>query len=309
MSPSPHTPASAATPAEPKNLVPGLLLATFGAIAFSGKAIIVKLAYRYGVDAVTLIMYRMLFALPIFAVMAWWASRGKAALTRKDWLGVLWLGFTGYYLASFLDFAGLAFISASLERLILYLNPTLVLLLGLVMYKRRVSAPQIIGMAISYCGVVLVFGHEITLQGADAAWGALLVFLSAISYALYLVYSGEMVRRLGALRLVGLATTVACLCCLLQFVLLRPMSAAAVAPEVIWLSLLNATLCTAVPVLMVMMAIERIGAGMAAQTGMVGPMSTILMGVLILGEPFTAWVAAGTVLVIAGIFVFTKGRT
>jgi drug/metabolite transporter (DMT)-like permease len=156
-------------------------------------------------------MYRMLFALPIFAVMAWWASRGKAPLTRKDWLGVLWLGFTGYYLASFLDFAGLAYISASLERLILYLNPTLVLLLGLVMYKRRVSAPQIIGMAISYCGVVLVFGHEITLQGADAAWGALLVFLSAVSYALYLVYSGEMVRRLGSLRLVGLATTVACL--------------------------------------------------------------------------------------------------
>jgi drug/metabolite transporter (DMT)-like permease len=302
--PAQTEPGQAAT----KSIASGLWLATFGAIAFSGKAIIVKLAYRYGVDAVTLIMYRMLFALPIFAVMAWWASRGKPPLTRKDWLGVLWLGFTGYYLASFLDFAGLAFISASLERLILYLNPTLVLLLGLVMYKRRVSAPQIIGMAISYCGVVLVFGHEITLQGADAAWGALLVFLSAVSYALYLVYSGEMVRRLGSLRLVGLATSVACLLCLLQFVLLRPMSAAAVAPEVIWLSLLNATLCTAVPVLMVMMAIERIGAGMAAQTGMVGPMSTILMGVLILGEPFTAWVAAGTVLVIAGIFVFTRGR-
>nr|WP_096697300.1 DMT family transporter [Polaromonas sp. AER18D-145] len=285
----------------------GLLLATFGAIAFSGKAIIVKLAYRYGVDAVTLIMYRMLFALPIFAVMAWWASRGKAALTRKDWLGVLWLGFTGYYLASFLDFAGLAYISASLERLILYLNPTLVLLLGLVLYRRRISAPQIMGMAISYSGVVLVFGHEITLLGPEAAWGALLVFLSAVSYALYLVYSGEMVKRLGALRLVGLATTVACLCCILQFLLLRPLSAAAVAPEVIWLSVLNATLCTAAPVLMVMMAIERIGASLAAQTGMVGPMSTILMGVLILGEPFTAWVAAGTVLVIAGIFVFSRG--
>lgn len=285
-----------------------MLLATFGAIAFSGKAIIVKLAYRYGVDAVTLIMYRMLFALPIFAVMAWWASRGKAALTRKDWLGVLWLGFTGYYLASFLDFAGLAYISASLERLILYLNPTLVLLLGLVLYRRRITTPQIMGMAISYSGVVLVFGHEITLLGPEAAWGALLVFLSAVSYALYLVYSGEMVKRLGALRLVGLATTVACLCCILQFLLLRPLSAAAVAPEVIWLSVLNATLCTAAPVLMVMMAIERIGASMAAQTGMVGPMSTILMGVLILGEPFTAWVAAGTVLVIAGIFVFSRTR-
>ena len=289
-----------------KSIAPGLLLATFGAIAFSGKAIIVKLAYRYGVDAVTLIMYRMLFALPIFAVMAWWASRGKAALTRKDWLGVLWLGFTGYYLASFLDFAGLAYISASLERLILYLNPTLVMLLGLLLYQRRVSTRQIVGMAISYCGVVLVFGHEINLQGADAAWGALLVFLSAVSYAIYLVYSGEMVKRLGSLRLVGLASTVACVLCLLQFVLLRPLSAAAVAPEVIWLSLLNATLCTAVPVLMVMMAIERIGASLAAQTGMVGPMSTILMGVVILGEPFTAWVAAGTVLVIAGIFVFTR---
>ena len=289
-----------------KSIAPGLLLAAFGAIAFSGKAIIVKLAYRHGVDAVTLIMYRMLFALPIFAVMAWWASRGKAPLTRKDWLGVIGLGFTGYYLASFLDFAGLAHISASLERLILYLNPTLVLLLGLLLYQRRITAHQIVGMAISYCGIALVFSHEVTLQGADVAWGALLVFLSAVSYAVYLVYSGEIVKRLGAMRLVGMATTVACLFCLLQFVLLRPLSAAAVAPEVIWLSVLNATLCTAVPVLMVMMAIERIGASLAAQTGMLGPLSTILMGVVILGEPFTAWVAAGTVLVIAGIFVFTR---
>lgn len=293
-------------PVATKSIATGLLLATLGAICFSGKAIIVKLAYRYGVDAVTLIMYRMLFALPIFALMAWWASRGQAALSRKDWLGVLWLGFTGYYLASFLDFAGLAYITASLERLILYLNPTLVLLLGLVLYRRRITATQIIGMAISYSGVVLVFGQEVSLSGPDTAWGALLVILSAVSYAIYLVYSGELVKRLGAMRLVGLASTVACLCCLLQFVLLRPLSAAAVAPEVIWLSLLNATLCTVAPVLMVMMAIERIGASMASQAGMVGPMSTILMGVVILGEPFTAWVAAGTVLVIAGIFVFTR---
>ena len=289
-----------------KSIASGLLLAVVGSIGFSGKAIIVKLAYRYGVDAVTLIMYRMLFALPIFAAMAWWASRGKAPLARRDWLGVLWLGFTGYYLASFLDFAGLAYISASLERLILYLNPTLVLLLGLVLYQRRITRPQMIGMALSYGGIALVFGHEITRQGSGAAWGALLVFLSTISYALYLVYSGEIVKRLGSLRLVGLATSVACVCCLLQFVVLRPLSAAAVAPEVIWLSLLNATLCTAMPVLLVMMAIERIGASIAAQTGMVGPLSTILMGVVSLGEPFTAWIAAGTALVIAGIFVFTR---
>jgi drug/metabolite transporter (DMT)-like permease len=297
---------SVQTQAATKNVATGLALALLGSIAFSGKAIIVKLAYRHGVDAVTLIMYRMLFALPIFAVMAWWASRGKPPLTRKDWLGVLGLGLTGYYLASFLDFAGLAYISASLERLILYLNPTLVVMLGWVLYRRSITWGQAVGMLISYCGVVLVFGHEANLQGNNAAWGTLLVFLSAVSYAIYLVYSGEMVRRLGSLRLVGLATTVACLLCLLQFVVLRPFSAAVVAPEVIWLSILNATLCTAAPVLMVMMAIERVGAGMTAQTGMVGPLSTILMGVWILGEPFTVWVAAGTALVITGIFVFTQ---
>lgn len=302
MAPSQSEQAQAAT----KNVATGLALALLGSIAFSGKAIIVKLAYRHGVDAVTLIMYRMLFALPIFAVMAWWASRGKPPLTRKDWLGVLGLGLTGYYLASFLDFAGLAYISASLERLILYLNPTLVVMLGWVLYRRSITWGQAVGMLISYCGVVLVFGHEANLQGTNAAWGTLLVFLSAVSYAIYLVYSGEMVRRLGSLRLVGLATTVACLLCLLQFVVLRPFSAAVVAPEVIWLSILNATLCTAAPVLMVMMAIERVGAGMTAQTGMVGPLSTILMGVWILGEPFTVWVAAGTALVITGIFVFTR---
>ena len=297
------------TIASKNQLGAGLLLAVLGSVAFSGKAIIVKLAYRYGVDAVTLIMLRMVFALPFFAVMAWWASRGQAPLTRRDWLGIVGLGTTGYYLASFLDFAGLAYISASLERLILYLNPTLVMLLGWLLYKRRVTGRQLVGMSLSYCGVALVFGHEIAVQGMAArgstAWGALLVFLSAVSYAIYLVYSGELVKRLGALRLVGLATTVACLLCIVQFLILRPLAAAWVAPEVVWLSLLNATACTVAPVLMVMMAIERIGAGAAAQTGMVGPVSTLLMGVLILGEPFTAWVAAGTVLVILGIFVFT----
>jgi drug/metabolite transporter (DMT)-like permease len=290
-----------------RSLLPGLALALFGAITFSGKAIIVKLAYRYGVDAVTLIMYRMLFALPIFLVMAWWASRGKPPLSGRDWAGVIGLGFTGYYLSSFLDFLGLQYVTASLERLILYLNPTLVMLLGWLLYRKTFRLVQLAGMAVSYCGVILVFGHEVQLQGGQAALGTLLVFASAVTYAIYLVYSGELVQRLGSLRLVGLATSVACLCCLLQFVVLRPLeSALEVTPQVIWLSVLNATLCTALPVLLVMMAIERIGPAMSAQTGMVGPMSTILMGVLILGEPFTAGVAAGTVLVIAGIFVFSR---
>jgi drug/metabolite transporter (DMT)-like permease len=288
------------------SLVPGLALAAAGSIAFSGKAIIVKLAYRHGVDAVTLLMYRMLFSLPMFALMAWWAGRGKPRLSRRDAAGVLWLGFTGYYLASYLDFVGLQYITASLERLILYLNPTLVLLLGWVLYGQRIGRRRAVGMAVSYCGVVLVFGHQLTLDGRAVAWGSLLVFLSTVSYALYMSYSGELVRRLGALRLAGLATTVACVLCIAQFALLRPLASAAVPAPVLWLSLLNATLCTALPVLLVMMAIERIGPGLTAQTGMIGPMATIFMGVLLLDEPLNTWVIAGTVLVVAGVFFVTR---
>ena len=284
----------------------GLLLATLGAIAFSGKAIIVKLAYRYGVDAVTLIMFRMLFALPMFVILTWWAGRGKPPLTWRDVRAVLGLGFCGYYLSSFLDFAGLRYISASLERLILYLNPTLVLGLGVLLFRRKVSRRQIIALAVSYAGVLCVFGNEVTLQGTNVPLGATLVFGSAVSYAVYLAYSGEEVKRLGALRLTGLATTVACLICIAQFFVLRPWSVIIVAPQVLWLSALNATVCTFAPVLMVMMAIERIGAALTAQTGTVGPLSTILMAVVLLGEPFTAWVAAGTVLVVAGIWLLAR---
>ncbi|WP_342618471.1 DMT family transporter [Rhodoferax sp. GW822-FHT02A01] len=292
----------------------GLILAVVGAVAFSAKAIIVKLAYRHGVDAITLIMLRMLFALPFFLLIAWWTGRPRngvspPALSTADKLGVLGLGVTGYYLASFLDFAGLAYISASLERLILYLNPTLVLVLGRVLYGKPIQRNQALGMAISYAGVMVVFGHEVNLAGTDVALGTVLVFLSAVSYAIYLSYSGELVKRLGSLRLVGLATSVACVCCIAQFVIMRPLDAAlSVAPEVIWLSLLNAVGCTVIPVLLVMMAIERIGSGLASQVGMVGPMSTITMGVLLLGEPFTGWVVVGTVLVLAGIYVCSRPR-
>ena len=284
------------------------MLAGAGAIAFSGKAIIVKLAYRHGVDAVTVIMYRMLFALPMFVLLAWWAGRGKPGLSGRDKLAVLGLGFCGYYLSSFLDFLGLQYVSASLERLILYLNPTLVLLIGWVAFGRRVSRHHIVALSVSYCGVLLVFGQELSIAGSDALLGSALVLASALSYAVYLTVSGEIVRRVGALRLTGLATSVACLLCIAQFLLLRPLADALVAPQVLWLSLLNATACTFAPVLMVMMAIERLGATLTAQTGMIGPLATVAMGVLILGEPFTAWVVAGTALVLVGVWLLTRAR-
>jgi drug/metabolite transporter (DMT)-like permease len=284
------------------------MLGAAGAIAFSGKAIIVKLSYRYGVDAVTVIMYRMLFALPPFALLAWWASRNAPSLTRHDWLVVFGLGFSGYYLASFLDFAGLQYIGASFERLILYLNPTIVLVLSIVLFRHRATRAQWSALALSYVGVLVVFGHDLRLSGSNAALGALLVFGSAISYALYLVFSGAAVKRLGALRLSGLATSIACVLCIGQFFVLRPAGAMIVAPEVIWLAILNATLCTFVPVLLVMLAIEKIGASLTSQMGMVGPLSTIFLSVWLLDEPFTISVAIGTALVLSGVWLLARMR-
>ena len=251
-------------------------------------------------------MFRMLFALPFFITMAWWAGRHNVPLTRNDWLGVLGLGFSGYYLSSFLDFLGLQYISASFERLILYLNPTLVLVLGWVLYKRKITYRQGMAMAVSYSGVLLVFGHEVSLAGENIALGSILVFGSAITYAIYLTYSGHLVQRLGSLRLAGLATTVACFFCILQFVLLKPVAALNVVPEVIWLSMLNAIVCTVLPVLMIMMAIERIGPGLTSQLGMIGPLSTLTMGAFFLNETFNLWILMGTVLVLGGVFWVTK---
>ncbi len=288
-------------------VMPGVLLALAGTLTFSIKAIIVKLAYRHGVDPYTLIMLRMLFALPFFLAMAWWAGRGKPPLARDEWLAVCGLGFIGYYLSSTLDFAGLQYITASLERLIIYITPTLVMLLGWLLHGHRPGAGQTAGMVVSYAGVALVFGLEARLEGRHVPLGALLVFVSCITYAIYLVASARWVRRMGSLRLVGWATSVACLCCIAQYLVLHPASSVlVVAPQVIGLSILNATLATVVPVLLVMMAIERVGAALTAQVGMVGPLSTIFMGVAWLDEPFTAWTAVGTGLVVAGVFLFTR---
>jgi drug/metabolite transporter (DMT)-like permease len=167
------------------------------------------------------------------------------------------------------------------------------------------------GMAVSYAGVVAVFIHEVNLTGADVGvgLGAALVFGSAVSYALYLSYSGELVRRLGALRLVGLASCVACVLCVGQFALLRPLSVVTqLSADVWWLSVLNASLCTVLPVVLVMLSIERIGSALASQAGMVGPMSTLVMAALVLGEPLSPWLLSGTALVMSGVFICSRGQ-
>lgn len=281
----------------------GIALATCGAALFSGKAIVIKLAYRYGVDAVTLITLRMLFAVPLFAIALLFARRGRPALARGDHLRLFAIGVMGYYAASFLDFLGLQYVSAGLERLVLYLAPTIVLLLSVVVLRQRASRRDIAALLLSYGGIALVVHHDVNLSGGRVALGLLLVFGSAICYAAYLVGAGAMVRRVGAIRLTSYAMCVSTAVCVAQFVALRPLAALRLAPAIYGLSLFNGILCTVVPVFATMLAVERIGPGPTALAGNVGPVATIVFGYLLLGEPIGGWQLAGTALVLLGVFV------
>jgi len=289
-------------------LISGLLLAAIGAIAASGKAVIVKLAYRHGVDATALLALRMMIAFPFFVAMGVWAARRALPLSAGDWWRVLLLGFSGYYLSSYLDFLGLQYISATLERLILYLSPTLVVLIALVVLKKRPTRIQVAALLVSYLGVLLAFGHDIQIEGRRTLIGSALVFASALSYAVYLFGSGQAVARIGAVRLTAYASMVACVLCIGQYLLLQPWGALwSHPPAVYWLSLLNGTLCTVLPVLAIMIGVKRIGSSLAAQVSMLGPVSTIVLSVWLLDEPMGIWQSAGTVLVLLGVLLVGSG--
>jgi drug/metabolite transporter (DMT)-like permease len=296
-----------ARPASRADLV-GVALVGLGAIAFSGKAIIVKLGLHLGADAVTLLALRMLVALPLFLLMGIWAARRAAPLSTGDRWRVFALGVSGYYLASLFDFLGLAYISATLERVILYLTPTFVLLMGAVLARRRPTRVQLVALAISYAGVALAFGHDLRVGGEGVLVGSVLVLCSALSYAVYLYGSGEIVARVGAVRLTAYASTVAAVLCIGQYLVIEPWGLPRLPHAVYALSLLNGTLCTVAPVLMTMLGVRRLGSGVASQIGMIGPVSTIVLSQLILHEPMGPWQIAGTGLVVAGVLAVSRAK-
>ncbi len=297
--------AVADTPADARRrFLVGLGLAAAGAMLVSGKAIIVKLAYRYNIDPVTFLALRMAMALPFFVLVAWYVGvRRPVRWLPGDRWRVAAIGLCGYYLASFLDFLGLQYVTVGLERVILYLSPTIVVFLSAVLLRRRIEARDWIAMALAYTGVVFVFWHDVSLTGANVTLGALLVFGSASSYAVYLVASGELVKRLGALRLTSYASMVASVACIGQALVLDAGALLSQPSAVYWMSLLNAVLCTVAPVFLIMIAVERIGSAAASQTGMIGPAATIAMGALFLDEPVSAAQLLGTAIVIAGMLV------
>jgi len=291
-----------------KAFLAGLAIAIVGAILFSTKAIVAKLLYRYHIDAVTLIAFRMIFSLPFFAAIALWKARTQPALTGRERGQIVFLGLIGYYLSSFLDFLGLQYISAGLERLILFLTPSFVLLLSMVFLKKKITAMEWLALGTAYLGTVLVFLHDARAGGSNILLGGAFVLGSAVSYAVYLLMTGELVRRVGSMRLVAYAMCVSSLACILQFFLLRPASLLVQPGAVYGLSFLNAVMCTVFPVFLTMAAVARIGAATTSQAGMIGPVSTLFLGALILGEPLTGIQLAGTALVLAGIYLLSRKR-
>ncbi|MFC4431847.1 DMT family transporter [Cupriavidus respiraculi] len=284
----------------------GLAVAAIGAVLFSGKAIVAKLMYRYNVDAVMVLTLRMLFAVPLFMAIGWWQSRKLPPLSWADRGRIVMLGFIGYYLSSFLDFIGLQYITAGLERLILFLTPSFVLLATAFWLKRPISARQWLSLLLAYAGIVLVFVHDLDVSGSQVWLGGALVLGSALTYAIYLIASGELVSRVGSLRLVAYAMCVSTACCIIQYLVLRRPLAELLQPApVMWLSLVNAVFCTVLPVSMTMMAVARIGAPMVSQAGMIGPVSTLFLGFWLLGEPMTWVQLVGSALVMGGIYLLS----
>ena len=286
----------------------GIALAILAAVGFSFKAILIKLAYPYGVAPVTLLALRMAFALPFFLWVGFRSSRGAVALPRRDWLTVVVLGLLGYYGASILDFLGLQYISAGLERLILFTYPTLTLLFGLAVYGKPITPRQLLAMLLCYLGIAAAFLHDLRLAGdAGLVWlGASFVFGSSVCYAIYLTGSAAMIHRLGTARFTALAMLVSTTATFGHYFATQPLSSLIQPWPVYGYGLAMGIFSTVVPVFAQSAAIRRVGSSEAALIGMVGPLLTIFFAWLLLGEGFSGAQMLGTVLVIAGVAIVSR---
>ncbi len=285
----------------------GVAFALLAAIGFSAKAILVKLAYLDSVDAVTLLALRMAFSAPFFIGVALWTKRQHAEpLNKHDRILVLALGLIGYYLSSFLDFLGLQYISAGLERLILFLYPTMTVILSALVYKRAIGRKVLAAMALCYAGIVLVFLHDMGMkQDSSSILGASLVFASTLSYSLYLVGAGHAIARIGAARFTAYAMVVASVASLLQFGVTHPLSALSLPVRVYELAIAMAIVSTVLPVFLLSHAIRHIGSGSASLIGTIGPISTIYMAYVFLHEHISLLQIVGSSLVLMGVLIIS----
>lgn len=281
----------------------GILLAFTAAIFFSVKAIFVKLAYRYGVDAVTLLTLRMLFSLPFFIAIAFIEEGrpGLARLNRRQVVAIIGLGLTGFYLASLFDFTSLQYISAGIERLILFLYPVFTLLISAIFLGRRIGRIEMLASLFSYAGIALCVHQEVVADDGHTLFGVLLVFGSTLAYAMYLVGSGELIPKIGARRFTAYAMVVSSLAVIVQFAVTHDPASLYQPLPVYGYGIAMALLSTVLPVFMLSAAIHRIGASHTSIIGGVGPVSTIVLSTVFLGETMSVLQIAGAALVITGV--------
>lgn len=285
----------------------GLLLALLGALGFSAKAILVKLAYiaNPGLQPITLMALRMAIAVPLFLLIAWVLTRGRApreTLSRHDLLMLIVLGLFGYYLASLFDFWGLQYISAGLERLVLYLYPSLVVLMLAGLEHRPVPRSSVQAMLLGYAGIALLMFNDVQLVGEGVFVGSLLVFVSALCFAVFLVGNGVLIQRLGNLRFTTWTMSFAGLFVGLHFATLHDVGELLAQPARVWqLALVMAIFSTVVPAFLLNAGIRRVGAGAASLVSTIGPVSTLFLAAIFLDEPITALQLAGTGLVLLGV--------
>jgi drug/metabolite transporter (DMT)-like permease len=289
----------------------GIALGVIGAIFFSTKAIMVKLAYKHtDVDAVTLLALRMLFSLPFFLVSAFISSSKSenVRFTPTQWLSVAFIGCLGYYVSSLLDFLGLQYVSAGIERLILFIYPTLVLIISSVVFKVKINVYQWLAILITYSGLLLAFWGEASIDtsGAGFAKGAILIFACAITYACYIVGSGRLIPVVGASKFNSYAMSFACLAVLVHFMVVNNNSLLSLESDVYWYSLAMALIGTVIPSYLVSEGIRRIGSGNAAIVGSIGPVSTIIQAYIFLGEPVLGLQIAGTAFILFGILMISR---
>jgi drug/metabolite transporter (DMT)-like permease len=287
---------------------PRTSLGLCGAICFSTKAIFVKLSYRHSeVEVITLLALRMLFSLPFFLASAWTYSRqaNNIRFTPKQWLQVALVGCLGYYVSSFLDFAGLQFVSAGIERLILFVYPTFVLLLGVILFRKKVHTRQWWAVGITYLGLLVAFASEVSFNGGPAFYlGSALIFACAFTYALYIVGSGQLIPRVGAMKFNSYAMSFASVAVLLHFLATGASDALWHLPTEIYVyGLLMAIVSTVIPSYLVSASINRLGANNAAIVASVGPVSTILQAYYFLNESISGLQLLGTALILAGVLL------
>jgi drug/metabolite transporter (DMT)-like permease len=292
----------------------GVWLAILSAVGFSFKAILIKLAYAYPqpvpVDAVTLLTLRMLFALPFFAWTAWRGRLKASSLTAGDWGYILLLGFLGYYGASIFDFMGLHYISAGLERLILFTYPTLTLLIAVLFYGKKIVRPEVIALLLCYAGIILAFTHDLKVAADPraVAVGGGLVFASSFCYAIYIAGSGRVMVRLGSMWISSLALLAAIAATVVQFGATHQWSQLVQPAPIYWLSAAMGVFSTVIPVFALAAAIRLIGGSSAALVSSLGPILTIFCSWWILSEDLSLAQIAGAVLVTAGVLQVGRQR-